>query len=77
MARRYRAPAARPNPTWQQRPQGEAWSPEEDNELCAMIGCGLSVDYYPDALPGRAFGDILDRRMTLIDAGRAHRPAAI
>lgn len=63
MARRPR------NLTWSRPEQAAPFQPHEDAELCQMVGCGLSIEFYRENLPGRAFGEILDRRLTLIKSG--------
>lgn len=66
---------SRPPSSWRRRQYPKAWTPEEDKALADMIRCGLSVDYY--ALPGRSFGEILDRRLELVEAGAVAHPKAI
>jgi hypothetical protein len=60
-------------PAWRKRPPPPPWSPEEEAELAAMVRCGLSVDHYQTKLPGRMMGDILARRLELIEAGQVQR----
>ncbi|HQS70010.1 MAG: hypothetical protein B7Y36_08315 [Novosphingobium sp. 28-62-57] len=58
----------RRNPTWTHR-RTRPFTPAEDQELCQMVRCGLSIEFYKDNLPGRSFGEIIARRLDLIKAG--------
>lgn len=66
----------RRNPTWTPR-RTRPFTPQEDQELCQMVRCGLSAEFYKDNLPGRAFGEIVDRRLDLIKAGVLRRARPI
>lgn len=67
----------RRNPTWRRRSPAAAFTPNEDAELCQMVRCGLSVDFYSVGLPGRPLGEILDRRLQLIQSGQLRRAPSI
>jgi hypothetical protein len=45
------------------------WSAEEDARLADMVRCGLASEFWKDSLPGRRFGEILERRLTLVEGG--------
>lgn len=62
MARRRHRTSA-PVRTW--RP----FTPEEDKELISMARCGLAVDFYPTAIPGRELVELLERRLQLREKG--------
>lgn len=66
----------RRNPHWS-RPTGRPFTPAEDQELCAMVRCGLASEYYQDVIPNRPFGEILTRRLELIEAGQLARAREI
>lgn len=70
---------ARHRPDWKRRPDGPAqpWTPDEEAILCDMVRCGLSCDYYKENLPGRRFGEILNRRLSLIERGDVQRARRI
>lgn len=53
------------------------WTPEEEAKLCQMVSCGLCVDHYARELPTRRFGEILERRLELVEAGRVSHPRAL
>jgi hypothetical protein len=42
-----------------------------------MVRCGLSSEHYQLGLPHRHFGEILDRRLELIEAGQVQRARAL
>ncbi|WP_225205073.1 hypothetical protein [Novosphingobium huizhouense] len=65
----------RRKPAWS-RPLAVPFTPQEDEALCQMVRVGLSCDYWQAQLPGRTFGELLERRMDLIDRGvlRSARP---
>ena len=67
-------PRRRPN--WTPR-SGHPFTQDEDRELCTMVRCGLSSEFYQQALPHRHFGEILDRRLQLIETGQLQRARAI
>lgn len=62
----------RPNRAWSRR-RHPPFTPEEDRELCQMVRCGLASEYYQASLPGRPFGEILERRLQLIETGQLQR----
>lgn len=67
-------------PDWMQRratAPAAPFTPAEDAELANMVRCGLDCTYYKLGLPDRPFGQILDRRLQLIQAGRLERAPAI
>jgi hypothetical protein len=64
---------SRPNRTWPTATP-PPFSAEEDAEIVRMTECGLSSEHWPVALPGRTVGQILARRLELIDAGACPRP---
>lgn len=66
----------RPNRAWSRR-RAAPFTPAEDAELCQMVRCGLAVEFYKDQLPGRPFGEILSRRLDLIESGRVTMPAPL
>lgn len=69
-----------PRPIWSRRRRSAPLAPftaQEDAELAQMVRCGLSCDYYRSHLPGRTFGEILDRRLQLIQSGQLQRAAPI
>lgn len=73
MARfKVRTPAS-----WRQRQPARAFTVDEDRELCAMVRCGLAVEHYALGLPERSFGELLERRLQLIEAGELQRARAI
>jgi hypothetical protein len=53
------------------------FTPAEDAELVAMVACGLASDFWHVGLPARRFGEIVERRLTLIQAGAVVRPRLI
>jgi hypothetical protein len=50
-------------------PIGRPFTPEEDQEIKNMARCGLAVDFYPAAVPGRTLPELLERRLVLREAG--------
>ena len=38
-----------------------------------MVRCGLASEYYQTVLPHRPFGEILERRLQLIETGQLQR----
>lgn len=42
----------------------------EDQRLIDMASCGLSVEFYPDALPWRTLPELLERRLVLREQGK-------
>lgn len=67
----------KPNPAWKARPAPSPWTPDEEAELANMCRCGLSVDYYKTALPRHDFGTILEKRLTMREAGMITYPRSI
>lgn len=62
-------------PYWKQpRPIPAPWTQAEEAELIQMCRCGLSCDYYKTALPNRTFGEILEKRLSLREAGQITYP---
>lgn len=59
------------------KPAPLPWTEDEDARLADMIQCGLCVDFYPVGLPSRPLGDMLERRLQLIDAGTVTKPAPL
>jgi hypothetical protein len=45
------------------------FTPDEDKELVAAARCGLAVEFYSAAIPGRTTGELLERRLQLREAG--------
>lgn len=47
-----------------QRPElpSEPWTPEEDEILRDMVGCGLCVSFYGVGLPDRRGDEIIERK---------------
>jgi len=66
---------SRPPSSWRRRPGPRPWTDEEDAEIINATGCGLSVDYLH--IEGRTFGELMERRLELIEAGRVQRARAI
>lgn len=66
----------RRRPDWTPR-SGRPFTPDEDQELCQMVRCGLASEYYQTVLPHRHFGEILDRRLHLIETGKLSRAPEI
>lgn len=69
---------ARPK-AWRERAREEAlrgpWTADEDAALIAATSCGLSVDHLK--IEGRSFGEVMARRLELIEAGTVKRARAI
>jgi hypothetical protein len=65
------------NRAWRNRPTPPPWTAEEEAELIQMCRIGLSCDFYKTALPDRQFGDILEKRLTLREAGLITYPRSI
>ena len=54
-----------------------AWSDDEDARLIEMAGAGLCGTQWEAIFPERRFGDVAERRMELVDAGRLKLPRRI
>lgn len=64
--------------SWRRRPiAASPFTQDEDHELKQMVRCGLDCDFYQVGLPHRSFGEILERRLQLIQAGELERARAI
>lgn len=64
--------------SWRRRPKTAApFTQDEDRELTQMVRCGLDCTYYQIGLPDRGFGEILERRLQLIQSGKLERARAI
>ena len=50
---------------------------EEDAELKQMVRIGLCCDYYKLGLPSRSYGEILERRLQLVETGELQRAREI
>ena len=59
------------------RPPAAPFTLDEDAELKQMVRIGLSCDYYRIGLPDRGFGEILERRLQLIETGQLQRAREI
>lgn len=66
---------ARTPPSWRKRPKPKPWTDEEDAEIIRATACGLCLDHFH--LEGRLFGDVLERRCELIEAGLVQMARAI
>jgi hypothetical protein len=55
----------------------QPWTPDDDAKLIDMVRIGLCVDYYGPSFPDRRFGDILERRLELREAGIVRKPAPL
>lgn len=66
----------RHRPNWTPR-SGRPFTQDEDRELCTMVRCGLASEYWQQSLPHRHFGELLDRRLELIEAGELQLARAI
>lgn len=62
---------------WQCRPKAEPFTAEEDAELCNMVRCGLDCVFWQAGLPHRPLGQMLHRRLQLIQAGELTRARPI
>lgn len=71
----------RRKPSWMQPHAAQMpaapFNADEDAELTNMVTCGLACEYYRIGLPHRPFGQILERRLQLIQAGALQRATAI
>lgn len=74
MRLRKTRPTAIAPKSWAQRTAPAPWTPDDDRELQQMVECGLSPDYYQVGLPHRYQGEILERRLMMIEAGVVARP---
>lgn len=54
-----------------------AWTAEEDARLIDMASAGLCGTQWEAIFPERRFGDVAERRMELVDAGRIKLPRRI
>ena len=65
--------------SWRRRARTQAapFTLEEDAELKQMVRIGLSCDYYKLGLPDRGYGEILERRLQLIETGQLQRAREI
>ena len=53
------------------------WSDDEDGQLIEVAQAGLCCTKWDAIFPDRRFGDIAERRMELVDAGRIKLPRSI
>lgn len=53
------------------------WTAEEDQRLIDVASAGLCGTQWDGLFPDRKFGDIAERRMELVDAGRLILPRSI
>jgi len=58
----------------QPRPLPAPWSPDEDAKLADMVNLGVTTEAWPVQFPARRFGEVLERRLELIEAGRCQHP---
>jgi|TARA_Y100000815_G_scaffold141107_1_gene127664 hypothetical protein len=65
--------------SWRRRAKAPAaaFTLEEDAELKDMVRIGLDCNYYQVGLPDRGFGEILERRLQLIENGQLQRAREI
>lgn len=61
---------ARPNPAWAKRAPDLPWDDHSDQRLIEAVEVGAMVECLPDVFEGHRLGDILQRRLELIKAGR-------
>jgi hypothetical protein len=58
-----------------------AWTEQEDAAIIDIFSLGICAGQtsyiFPERLPGRRYGDILERRDALKEAGRLRVPAAL
>lgn len=53
------------------------WSADEDARLIEMASVGLCGTQWEAIFPDRRWGDVAERRMELVDAGRLKLPRSI
>lgn len=53
------------------------WTPEEDEKVAEIARIGLASDHWTLALPGRTFGEIAERRLSLREQGLCPMPPII
>ncbi len=53
------------------------WSDEEDQRLIDMAQAGLCGTQWVAIFPDRKWGDLAERRMELVDAGKIKLPRSI
>lgn len=66
--------------SWKQRNLAP-WTPTEDAALTSIATMGLcttfSSEAYRNALPDRRYGEVLERRLELVEAGSLTLPAPL
>ncbi len=72
---------ARPNRNWPKRADRRPWTDAEDAALIDVFSLGIcsgqTSTIFQRVVPGRRYGDILDRRDALTQAGRLTIPAPL
>lgn len=65
--------------SWRERDKRtpEPWTEAEDERVIDIANCGVALCFAMDFLPDRTFGEIVERRLQLREAGRAGFPTPL